>query len=50
MRFITILFFCCLIGLAVGFGALAVWDMPQPKEHVEKTVDNGRFFGNNGEK
>lgn len=50
MRFFTTLFFLCLLGFAVGFGALAMWDMPQPKERFETPLDNERFLGENDEK
>jgi hypothetical protein len=49
MRFITILIFLCLIGVSVGFGALAMWTMPKPEERIEKTIENQRFFGTEDE-
>ena len=50
MRFFTTLFFLCLLGLTIGFGALAMWDMPQPTEQFETKINNERFFGTESEK
>ncbi len=49
MRFFITFFFLVLIGLFISFGVLAVWDMPQPKEHFEKQIENEVFFGTEGE-
>lgn len=33
----------CLIAVVVGFGVLAVWEVPPPTATIEKTVPNDRF-------
>ena len=40
MRFFISLFFLAILGLAVGFGAVAMLDMPAPEEHFEVVIDN----------